>query len=303
MGGNVGGMKGGGGTPQQQGSGYGPKGGGGMPQGQMPPPPQGMPPGGMPPGGAPPQMNPQMMQQMQQMMAQRQQMMGREGMRPPGMEGGINSLQRMPPPPPGGMPPQFGGGPPPPPPGGGAPMFLGDQGTGTPNTMPPPPAAATGASPGGPLSGRNFNQGFGGQRGFGMGRFGGYRGGRFGGGMPGMGDMPTPAGAYTGVASLPQGYATGGKVSWSPAATTSSGMFTNMSALPAITAPATYVRPAQSTPVWQPPAAAAPVAKAAPRYLGLNPSYSGQYNGGGIDPRTGRPYYTGGSGSHGGGRG
>jgi hypothetical protein len=250
-----------------------------------------------------------MLQQMQQMAQQR----GAEGMRPPGMgggmdqayqqrmqqmqqmgrgmEGGINGLQKPP------MPPA---------PGGGAPMFLGDQGIPPNATPPPPPAAATGASPGGPLSGRNFNQGFGGQRGFGMGRFGGYggRGGMGGRGMGGGGAMPpgvmpTPAGS-DGIAGLqPQGYATGGKVSWSPVAQGNS-MFTNMGQLPAITKPAAYVAPATNTAIWQPPAAAA-AAATKPNYSAMNMQGGGYWA---RDPNIlPNGVRFGGSGSHGGGRG
>lgn len=196
-------------TPPAGGKGGMGKGGGGMPQ------PQGdrglMQSQSMPPQMGQPPMDPSMMQSRAADMQKMQQMyaMAKQGA---GMEGGINSLQ------------------------------------GGPNTM-PPPAAATGASPGGPLSGRfggwgAQQRGMGWGGGGGMGRWGGF--GRNFGGPP-----PSPGGDPGGLASLqalaqanqaapttgaplmadqmPQpGYAVGGtvaapaaapaRVSWSPGA-------------------------------------------------------------------------------------
>ena len=216
MGTGTGGPKGGSGMAQQQsipapgtagygnggyggagtGKGSGPKGGGGTPQQQNPQMPQSL-----------PQANSDLQKQQLQALQAR----AMDGSRPPadmqnmyrrdmmarmgGMGGGIAGLQHSP----------IGA-----PPDGGASMFLNDQGgQSDPGTI-TPAAAATGASPGGPLSGRT--EGFGGYGRFrgwgGMGR-GGF-GGMMGNGMMGMmGGGATPAGfANGGIVGL----ANGGKV-------------------------------------------------------------------------------------------
>jgi hypothetical protein len=201
--------------------------------------------------------------------------------------------------------------------------------------MMPPPAAATGASPGGPLSGRfggwgAQQRGMGWGGGGGMGRFGGM-GRNFGGPPPpgGFGGGATPAGMPQGLANLqalaanqmapttgasltgdvaPQpGFAAGGRVSWSPgaanfggqAAGTGAGMFPSVPKLGAIAQPAAYVAQPQQA-IWQPPPVAAKVAPKS-NYNMMNMQGGGYWA---RDPNIlANGVRFGGSGSHGGGRG